>query len=118
MPKYSDFLSGDDCYALRCSLFHEGSDNIEDQGIRKVLDHYVFLNGGPRYSLVKDCVFNGQKRSFLQLNVQKFCGDICFGLESWIRDMGSNEDVKKRMENLIKIHDAGYVYGDRAIKFG
>lgn len=43
LPKYSStigplhephvFLSGDDCYALRCSLVHEGTGDIEKQKI-------------------------------------------------------------------------------------
>ena len=37
MEKIHTFLSGSDCYALRCALLHEGSDDITEQGARESL---------------------------------------------------------------------------------
>ena len=66
------FLSGEDCYALRCSLLHEGADVISHQRCRKVLDSFLFLTTGSHCNY---CNVNGH--TFLQLNVSNFCKDIC-----------------------------------------
>src|SRR4030066_211862 len=42
--KYNGFLSGNNCYALRCSFLHEGSGNIEKQRAKENLDHFVFVS--------------------------------------------------------------------------
>lgn len=42
--KYKGYLSGNDCYALRCSFLHEGSDEITHQRVREVLDYFVFTS--------------------------------------------------------------------------
>src|SRR5687768_8735608 len=36
------FLSGDDCYALRCSLLHEGVSRISHQRAKEILDDFQF----------------------------------------------------------------------------
>ena len=37
------FLSGRDCYALRCSFLHQGISDISHQDIKDALDHFKFL---------------------------------------------------------------------------
>ncbi|MBA7504750.1 hypothetical protein ES706_03404 [subsurface metagenome] len=37
------FLSGNDCYALRCSFLHEGKSEIVHQRARNVLDDFEFV---------------------------------------------------------------------------
>ncbi|MBN2771358.1 MAG: hypothetical protein JXR90_11740 [Spirochaetes bacterium] len=40
--KYCGMLSGNDCYALRCSILHEGSDDISTQKKKDILDKFYF----------------------------------------------------------------------------
>ena len=37
------FLSGNDCYALRCAYLHEGVTDISGQKSRDVLDDFIFV---------------------------------------------------------------------------
>src|SRR5260221_10862247 len=37
------FLSGQDCYALRCAFLHEGSDDVTRQRARQALESFVFV---------------------------------------------------------------------------
>lgn len=115
--QYKRFLSGNDCYALRCALLHQGKDNISDQRMQEILEHYVFLTEGSHCNLVKDCVFNGVKKSFLQLNVQKFCKDICVAVEAWLSSVSDNSDIQRRLKDTMEIHEPGYSYMG-IIKFG
>lgn len=116
LPQYTGYLSGNDCYALRCSLLHQGRDDITEQKAREVLEHYVFLISGSHCNLVKDCFFDGVKKSFLQLNVQSFCNDICIAVEDWLGKVISNPIIAERIKGTIEIHEPGYTYKG-AIKF-
>lgn len=117
LTQYKGFLSGNDCYALRCALLHQGKDDVSDQKKQEVLEHYVFLTKGAHCNLFKDCVFNGEKKSFLQLNVQIFCKDVCKAVEVWLNSMSANSAVQDRLKNTIKIHKPGYTYKG-VIRFG
>lgn len=109
MPQYQGFLSGEDCYALRCALLHEGKDDISEQK-KQVLEHFVFLTSGSHRNLV------GGKDPFLQLNVQKFCEEICAGVQSWMANITSNADALVRLNQTIEIHEPGYTY--KGVGFG
>jgi len=117
LSQYKGYLSGNDCYSLRCALLHQGTDDITDQKMQKILEHYVFLTEGSHCNLIKDCIFNGIKVSFLQLNVQMFCKDICVAVEKWLVSSTGNQDIQNRLKKTIEIHERGYSYKG-AIRFG
>jgi hypothetical protein len=117
LSQYNGFLSGNDCYALRCSLLHQGKDDISSQRMQDVLEQYVFLTSGSHCNLFKDCEFNGIKKSFLQLNVATFCNDICIAVETWLQANSDNQSIRERIHNTLEIHEPGYTYLG-LIKFG
>ncbi len=117
LTQYKGFLSGNDCYALRCALLHMGKDDITDQKKRDVLEHYVFLTDGSHRILFKDCIFDGVKKSFLQLNVQTFCEELSSATEKWLDSVSANTEIQSRLKNTIEVHEPGYTYRN-AIKFG
>lgn len=117
LSQYKSFLSGNDCYALRCALLHAGKDDISDQKKQEILEHYVFLTKGSHCNLFKDNVFNGEKKTFLQLNVQVFCKDICKAVEGWLVSSSTNSTMQGRLKNTIEIHEPGYSYKG-LIRFG
>ena len=77
------FLSGSDCYALRCSLLHEGVDVISHQRCRLVLDSFLFLQKSGNHCNYLQV--NGHK--FLQLSVEIFCEDVYSSVETWLKDV-------------------------------
>ena len=118
LPQYKGFLSGDDCYALRCATLHEGRDNISQQRMRYVLDHFIFSTSNNHRILFKKAIINGgQQESFLQLNVGRFCAEICDTASQWLLGMHGNKDVMDQVSELIVIHEPGYVYKG-VVKFG
>lgn len=89
--QYSGFLTGNDCYALRCAALHEGNENITEQDARSGdLEYFVFLEAGPHCN---HCRVNSE--SFLQLNVEKFCQDIITGVERWLEATDSEKTKEK-----------------------
>jgi len=117
LPQYKEFLSGNDCYALRCALLHEGRDDVSDQKKKEVIEHCVLMSSGSHMNLFRDCVINDVKTSFLEVNVQKFCNDLCFAVTKWLESVASDPQIQQRLATNIKIHNPGYVHMG-VIRFG
>ena len=94
------FLHGEDCYALRCAVLHEGVDDIINQLARKTLDSFLFVAPPPGGGMIH-C---NQSNSKLQLQVDIFCEDICAGVDDWTQAVPPvNKDVRSAMALLMKI---------------
>lgn len=96
------FLSGDDAYALRCAYLHEGGSDITYQKARKALHDFLFVEPPGQGS-----VHCNQSNSSLQLQVDKFCADICDGAQTWLEDHKENPDIKDRLSLLLTVHKIG-----------
>lgn len=93
------FLSGEDCYALRCAFLHEGADDIVNQRARRALERFLFV--APRPRLTVHC---NQSNSRLQLQVDIFCEDVCVAAEEWLSAVrGRDADIDSRLASLMKI---------------
>ncbi len=45
MPsEYNKFMSGKDCYAFRCAILHQGTDNVLGQSKKDVIDKFEILS--------------------------------------------------------------------------
>ena len=90
------FLSGNDCYALRCAMLHEGESNIASQQCREVLERFHFTVVGSHCN---------QINSVLQLDVPTFCTDVCNAVESWFQDFkASHTDKLTRIDELVSVY--------------
>jgi len=113
LPKYSSiilqhvFLSGDDCYALRCSLLHEGTGDIEKQKISKTLESVHFNKPSDKGGRLH-C---NQRNNVLQLQVDVFCNDFISAVHQWLSDVQGDAGILARMQSLSKIHPAFYFPG-------
>ena len=96
------FLSGNDCYALRCSLLHEGGENIEEQRAREALDNFHFIMPPPNGNSFHKI----QSNQSLLLQVDIFCNDVADSVDRWTASENANDpEVIQRMEGLLKIRD-------------
>jgi len=112
--KYNGFLSGNDCYSLRCAFLHEGSSNIETQKAKDVLDHFVFVANGAHCNRFSNCYFGDPKydgKDFLQLSVNNFCQDMIEATKQWLND----RSINKNLSDMLEIHESGFSIGN-AIK--
>lgn len=102
--KYNWFLSWKDCYALRCSFLHEGSNQITSQRIRELLDYIIFIpNWSHKIKISNwyswDSKYDGKE--VLYLSVFHFCQDII-------------QATKQRSKNninqseILQIHEDGW----------
>lgn len=117
LPKYSStmgrlqevhvFLSGDDCYALRCSLLHEGTGDIGGQAISRILESVHFNEPSDKGGMLH-C---NQSKSVLQLQVDIFCHDFISAAHQWLSDVQDDAGIQARMQSLARIHPAFYFPG-------
>jgi hypothetical protein len=75
------FLTGADCYALRCALLHEGSHDIKEQRAQEVIEHFNFVVPPNGWT-----VHMNQSGNALQLQVDVFCQDICASVNQWLAE--------------------------------
>lgn len=113
--KYSKFLSGKECYALRCSLLHEGSGNIEKQHAKDILDHIYFIaNGGGHCTKLSKCEIGDPRydgKDILVLSTFHFCHDLIKGGEQWLEDVKNNSSIVKNISEIFIIHEHGLSFG-------
>ena len=95
------FLSGRDCYALRCSYLHEGGGQIEHQRAREALVSFHFITPPGNGSVIHMNQFNNT----LQLQVDIFSNDIASAADQWSESVAGNEPIQARIKELIVIHD-------------
>jgi len=94
------FMSGGDCYALRCALLHEGRDDVTGQKARReVLSKITFSTTGSHR-----CMING----VLVLNLQAFCNEICQGVQAWNEDFKDDSSVQEAVKELLVIQTQGF----------
>jgi hypothetical protein len=113
--KYQNFLSGDDCYALRCSYLHAGSGSIEKQRAKDVLDHFVFIPNGAHCNKFSNCYFGNSKydgKEFLQLSVYQFCQDIIEATQQWFIDVSKDQNIQKNIAEMLEIYEEGFSIGN------
>jgi hypothetical protein len=97
------FLSGGDCYALRCAYLHEGDFDLAGHGAAEVLDRFEFVEipGVIRHMNVMENQALGT--SVLQLQVSLFCEEICQGVERWLSARGADVAVAAALARLPEI---------------
>ena len=88
------FLTAADCWALRCSLLHAGTDDITEQRAQEVLEKFEFTTLGMHRIHINN---------ILTLNVAKFCEEICEAVEAWYKPLQTDPDFQKKIATIIKV---------------
>lgn len=106
--EYEGFLAGTDCYALRCSLLHEGVSRISHQRAQEVLDDFQFIippeNGMMHCNLIAKIDSNGAiQGAVLQLQVDIFCRDLVSGIRAWLIDIKGDSDKLEALRNMLSV---------------
>jgi hypothetical protein len=94
MGRQTVFMTAGDCWALRCSLLHEGSDDIGEQRAKETLSRFRFTTVGSHRIRIEQV---------LVLNVSLFCEEFCQAVESWSKDVASNRSVRDRIASMVEI---------------
>jgi hypothetical protein len=107
LPKYTShvgpdrtehvFLKGEDCYALRCALLHEGTHDISEQRAQQVIENFSFVVPPAGWT-----VHMNQNGNVLQLQVDVFCRDICSSVHQWL---AANSFSNGEFDSFLTITD-------------
>lgn len=98
-------LQGRECYALRCSVLHNGTHDVSNARILKDIENvakkfcFCAENFGTFRMRVNDTVL---------LNVEDFCANLCNGVYLWYVANATNQHVNKAMDNIMQIHTEGF----------
>nr|MBV6631350.1 hypothetical protein [Oceanococcus sp. HetDA_MAG_MS8] len=90
------FLSGNDCYALRCAYLHEGSDDVTRQRAREAVDKFHFIVAP--HGCTIHCNMMDTK---LQLQVDIFCRDIRDGVIEWLASIEGHRTKRQATQQLL-----------------
>ncbi len=93
-------LAGNDCYALRCALIHEGRDVTNSQKAKKEIDKFHFVKPPTDGSTPYVTEIGGG----FYIPVDMFASEMCAALSRWLSSKSKDVDAQERMGNLIKIH--------------
>jgi hypothetical protein len=96
------FLTGDDCYALRCAFLHEGRDDVTEQKAQDVVERFEFTVAPPGWVVHCNMSMVGGK---LQLQVDQFCAEIVGAVRAWFTTVLGRPDVQSRLLTLLRLHD-------------
>ena len=96
------FMSGNDCYALRCAFLHQGLDDVSTQRVEKALSAFVF-SVPPDNGMVHRNQFN----DVLQLQVDEFCRELSQGVVRWLEDVATDDRIQAALARLMTIKPAG-----------
>ncbi|MGA4838294.1 hypothetical protein [Streptomyces sp. G45] len=94
------FLSGNDCYALRCALLHEGSTDTSTHSAREALSRFHFCTPG-QFNNGLHCI---QINDALVLMVDEFARDVLDAARAWWASLtpGARQAAADRS---IALHD-------------
>ncbi len=98
------FLSGEECFALRCSYLHKGTNNIEDE---KIIKDYESKSVKIEFmaEMTSDCL---KLNNILLLKLETFCYRIIEGVNNWLQDSKGNSHITSHMREIPKIHTEGF----------
>lgn len=96
------FLSGEDCYLLRCGFLHEGTNDISTNKYKKTIDSFQFVTPPPIGSRIHMNYIFGK----LQLQIDIFSLDIANSVDDWSDLIKEDQDIQERIKNLLAVHNS------------
>ena len=100
---YEHFFTGVNAYTLRCAFLHNGGGEIANEDMGKKAKYRNFMLGIKKVKFIKNLtnLHTEQKDDTIRLNPRNYCQAILDGVDEWIKENKSNQDVLTRAEELI-----------------
>ncbi|CAG0943683.1 hypothetical protein ANRL1_01446 [Anaerolineae bacterium] len=94
------FMTSGDCWALRCSLFHEGSDDMGEQKAKETVSRFRFTTRDCHLIKINDV---------LVLNIARFCEEVCKAVEAWASDVTAVAAVQERIRSAVSVAEESFL---------
>lgn len=110
-----EFITGNDCYALRCAYLHEGTSEITDQRAREVINSYMFTSKTGTHTnafvkipeelipVIEDVIPIPREYFIMQLEISVFCSDIVSGVRTWLAAIDTDPVKMEKVNTRIQI---------------
>jgi hypothetical protein len=101
-PKYSGGLTsftGNDCYAFRCSLLHQGSTQHPKGRYKRI----IFVEPGATGSILHRNIINDA----MNLDLPIFCKDILDGADAWLKQAEQTPEYQKNYPTFAQRYPNG-----------
>lgn len=95
------YLTAEDCYALRCSMYHHGVSDISMQKKKKAIEGVVFLATGEGFKL-HNCKLPEDK---ISIDITEFCLDMIYACQKWINFIINDKGKVQHLNNIMQIRD-------------
>ncbi|MDM5282677.1 hypothetical protein [Peribacillus frigoritolerans] len=99
------FFTGVTAYVLRCTFLHNGGGEIGNEDMSKKEKYRDFMLGIKKVKFfVKNSNLSIERRTdddTIRLNPRHYCQATLEGVQEWIKENKSNQDVLTRAEELI-----------------
>jgi hypothetical protein len=92
-------LKGEDCYALRCSLLHQGRTTHRSSSFARVLFTYP--------SPSRTTFHNNFTEGGLNLDIPLFCESVLRAVEKWQAEVENTANYQRNIANTIRLYPNG-----------
>jgi hypothetical protein len=96
------YMDGDDCYALRCALLHQGKSSSPKHKLQFVNFNKYHLAGSGLLA---------QKDGGLIIDTKKFCNNMIDAAFEWLDEVHSTPRFKKNSKNFIRVFNVKLTFG-------
>lgn len=103
--QYDGQLTGEQCYAYRCGILHQGRANHNKLGYSRI----IFLEPGSNMTFHRNTLNDAYN-----IDLKIFCNDIVSGVRAWLKTMEGHASFQKNYDHLMKRHPDGlapYIVG-------
>jgi hypothetical protein len=96
-PAEDPFLSGEDCWRLRCSSLHQGTTQHDQSSYSRIL----FTEPGPNtfhMNIINDA---------LNIDIREFCREMAESASAWLDDAEDGEQFKGNYDKFLQRYPNG-----------
>lgn len=97
-PKYDGLLTGEQCYAYRCGVLHQGRGMHEKLGYSRI----IFIEPNDRVTMHRNILNDA-----LNIDLKIFCHDITQSVREWLETIQQNQNFQKNYLHFMKRYEDG-----------
>ncbi len=97
------WLTGSDCYALRCAFLHQSSDDISEQKIRDIYERIRIHESQHLLSIQTNFPTRLGVPNTLFIRAKTFCEDVCGAAREWLLGASGKEPIRSRLASRVVI---------------
>lgn len=102
--EYDGFMTSQDVYALRCAYLHNGSNDLDSQQSKDVVNRFYFIYsvyGNKIHRLMSVYEKDNEDYSVLGLSIEAFSDEMIQSVNNFIKKNKNNKSINKNSASLM-----------------